>query len=103
MFLSAAYSWEYEIDQQNHLIKGESRKKEYYFSYDYTGKTYEEARKICRGKGDDWDVASFQAKPSYELDYTGMTRFARRGLTFDKSVENIQWVDFKKLNTNSFI
>ena len=90
MFLSAAYSWEIEFTQQNQLIKGESRKKEYYFSYDYTVKTYKEARKICRGKGDGWDVASFQAKSSYELDYTGMTRFARRGLTYNKSVENIQ-------------
>ena len=55
-----------------------------------SGITYEEARKICRGKGDGWDVASFQAKPSYELDHTGMTRFARGGWTYDNSVANIQ-------------
>ena len=95
VFLSAAYSWEIDFDQQNKLIKSESRKKEYYFSYDYTETTYEEARRICRGKGDGWDVASFQAKPSYELDHTGMTRFARGGWTYDNSVANIQWVYLK--------
>ena len=91
MFLSAAYSWEIEFTQQNQQIKGESRKKEYYFSYDYTETTYEDARRTCRRKGDGWDVASFQAKPSYEfVDHTGMTRFARRGGIYDKSVANIQ-------------
>jgi len=83
------YSWEIEFGEQNHLNKGESRKKEYYFSYEYTGTTYQEARRICRGKGGGWDVASFQAKPSQEK-YLGRMRFARGGWVYDKSVANIQ-------------
>ena len=93
MFLSTAYNWEYEFGDQggvNHLNEGESRKKEYYFEYEYTGTTYQQARRICRGKGGGWDVASFQAKPSYEKDPSGRMRFARGGWVYDKSVENIQ-------------
>ena len=74
-----------EFAEQNHLIKSESRRKEYYFEYGYSGTTYEDARRTCRRKGAGWDVASFQAKPSYGKD----RKFATSGQVYDKSVANI--------------
>ena len=87
LFSSAAYDW--KIEHHKHLVKSESRRKQYYYNYDFTGKTYEGAKKICRGQGVGWKVASFQALPSYQLDRQNKKVFAESGEVHEESVINI--------------
>ena len=68
-FNSTDYTWEIEFPEDKHLIKSESRKKQYYYNYYQTGTTYKDARKICQSRGEGWDLASFQAKPYKYLLY----------------------------------
>ena len=59
--LFAAYTWNVEFPENRHLIKSESRRKQYYFNYYQTGTDYYDARKKCQDKGTGWDLANFQA------------------------------------------
>ena len=54
-----------EYPEDRNMIKSQSRRKTYYYNYYQTGTTYEDARKVCQTMGDGWDVANFQAVPSY--------------------------------------
>ena len=86
----AAYTWEIEFPEDKHLIKSESRRKQYYYDYYQTETSYEVARKICKSRGDGWDLASFQAKPyidrCLERSYCSATNLD----SYDKSVKNIE-------------
>ena len=88
LFSYTAYDW--KIEYHRHLVKSESRRKQYYYNYDFTGKTYEEAKKICRGEGKGWKVANFQTKPSYQLDHQNKKVFAKSGEVYEQSVRNIE-------------
>ena len=69
------------------MIKSESRRKQYYYNFDQTGTSYENARRICKSMGTGWDVAGFQSDPSYTWK-----NFAYRteGKVYEKSVRNIE-------------
>ena len=61
LFPFAAYTWNVEFPEDRHLIKSQSRRKQYYFHYYQTGTTYGAAKIRCQDKGAGWDLANFQA------------------------------------------
>jgi len=107
----STYTWNVEYPEDRHMIKSQSRRKQYYFNYYQTGTYYEDARKICQSKGSGWDVASFQAVPSFKnSDYDKAVLNIKEALsplieTWDafwvkKSNSNVHCLDFNKYRTN---
>ena len=78
MLTYADYTWEFEVTEDRHLIKTQSKRKKYYYNYYQYSTTYEEASRICKSKGIGWDVASFQAV------------YATEGDLYERSIKNIQ-------------
>ena len=93
LFIFIDYTWEVEFPEDNHLIKSESRKKQYYFNYYQTETTYKDARKVCQSRGNGWDLAAFQTKPILFLWYDydkARWQLSYYQDDYDKSVKNIE-------------
>ena len=70
----------------------QSKRKRYHFKYEYTGTTYENARKICQNKGEGWDLATFQTRPKYRYDEPRFRKklfFETLCQDYDDSLKNI--------------
>lgn len=84
------YTWEVEYPKERQMILFATKRKQYYFNYEYTGTTYENARTICRNRGEGWDLATFQVRPRYERDDPRSKLFFENwGPAYDKCLKNI--------------